>query len=60
MLVVSGEEGRTFTITETHRMAGAIPGSDFKVLDKLGHLIALEDPERVNQVIDDFLREVGF
>ena len=60
VLVVAGEEDRTFTVTETRRMADAIPGSDFKVLDKLGHLIALEDPERVNQLIDDFLREVDF
>jgi pimeloyl-ACP methyl ester carboxylesterase len=60
VLVVAGEEDRTFTVTETRQMADAIPESDFKVLDKLGHLIALEDPERVNQVIDDFLREIDF
>ena len=58
VLVVAGEEDRTFPVAETRAMAEAIPGGLFKVLPKVGHLAALEAPQPVNATIDEFLREV--
>lgn len=55
VLVVAGEEDRTFPVTETRAMAEAIPGSRFVVLPRVGHLAALEAPEAVNAAVDAFL-----
>ena len=58
VLVVAGEEDRTFPVAETRAMAEAIPGSQFRVLPEVGHLAALEAPQQVNAAIDKFLGEV--
>jgi len=57
VLVVAGEEDRTFPVAETRRMAEAISGARFEVLARIGHLAALEAPEVVNPLIERFLRE---
>jgi 3-oxoadipate enol-lactonase len=56
VLVIAGEEDRTFPVAETRAMAEAIPGSQFEVLPEVGHLAALEAPELVNTSIRRFLR----
>jgi 3-oxoadipate enol-lactonase len=53
--VVAGVEDATFPVAETRAMADSIPGSSFTVLDGVGHLAALEEPIRVNQLLDQFL-----
>jgi len=58
ILVVAGEEDRTFKVPETKEMAKAIPNATFKILSKVGHLAALEDPEYVNRKIEIFLNQV--
>jgi 3-oxoadipate enol-lactonase len=55
VLVVAGAEDATFSNAETKAMADAIPGSSFVVLDGVAHLAALENPELVNSIVDDFL-----
>nr|WP_171974977.1 alpha/beta hydrolase [Mycobacterium colombiense] len=55
MLVVAGAEDATFPVAETRVMADSIRGSSFTALDGVGHLAALEDPARVNQLLDAFL-----
>jgi 3-oxoadipate enol-lactonase len=58
VLVMAGEEDRTFPVAETRAMAEAIPGSLFRVLPSVWHLAALEAPQAVNATIDEFLKEV--
>lgn len=58
VLVLAGEEDRTFPVPETKAMADAIPNAQFVVLPRIGHLAALEAPEIVNEVIDSFLAGV--
>lgn len=58
VLVVAGEEDRTFRVAETRSMAEAIPGSEFRVLPQVGHLAALEAPDLVNTLIDEFLARI--
>ncbi len=59
VLVVAGDEDRTFPVAETQAMAAAIPGARFVVLDAVGHLAALEAPQRVNTQIERFLAGLG-
>lgn len=54
-LVVAGLEDATFPVEETRQMADAIPGSRFEVLDRVAHLAAVEDPDRVNALIAEFI-----
>ncbi|OBI80781.1 alpha/beta fold hydrolase [Mycobacterium sp. 1245805.9] len=55
VLVVAGAEDATFPVAETRAMADSIPGASFTVLDGVAHLAALEDPARVNRLLDEFL-----
>lgn len=55
VLVVAGAEDATFPVAETRVMADSIRGSSFTVLDGVGHLAALEDPPRVNALLEEFL-----
>jgi 3-oxoadipate enol-lactonase len=55
VMVVAGVEDATFPVAETRLMAQSIPGAKFKVLDKAAHLAALEVPDEVNALIDEFL-----
>jgi 3-oxoadipate enol-lactonase len=57
VLVVAGAEDRTFPVAETEEMADSIPGARFVVLEQSAHLAALESPEQVNALIDDFLAD---
>ncbi|OBL04907.1 hypothetical protein A5646_16695 [Mycobacterium sp. 1245499.0] len=55
VLVVAGAEDATFPVAETRAMADSIPGASFAVLDRVAHLAALEEPARVNELLDAFL-----
>jgi 3-oxoadipate enol-lactonase len=55
VLVIAGVEDATFPVAETRAMADAIPGASFTVLDGVAHLAALEDPVRVNELIEEFV-----
>lgn len=57
VLVIAGEEDRVFPVAETRAMATAIAGARFEVLPRTAHLAALENPEPVNALISDFLKE---
>ena len=59
VLVVAGGEDPTFPPAESEQMADAIPGARFVVLEQSAHLAALESPEEVNALIDDFLADQG-
>jgi 3-oxoadipate enol-lactonase len=55
VLVIAGAEDATFPVAETRAMADSIPNSSFLVLDRVAHLAALEDPARVNRLLEEFL-----
>ncbi|KAA8885482.1 alpha/beta fold hydrolase [Nocardia colli] len=54
-LVVAGREDATFPPAEVEEMARCIPDAEFVLLDGAAHLVALEVPDTVNTLIDDFL-----
>lgn len=59
MLVVAGQEDRTFPVPEVRIVADGIPGARLVVLDAAAHLAALEVPDRVNALIAEHLAEAG-
>ncbi|WP_078324355.1 alpha/beta fold hydrolase [Mycobacteroides salmoniphilum] len=56
VLVMAGREDPTFPVAETQLMAEVIPGAEFVIMEDTGHLAALERPEEVNALIDEFLK----
>jgi 3-oxoadipate enol-lactonase len=55
-LVITGDEDRVYPLDFTERMARRIPGARLVVIEACGHLSNLEQPERFNAVLLDFLR----
>ena len=54
-LVVVGEEDAISTVAEMESMANAISNARFQRIDNAGHMAPLEQPEKVNQAIREFL-----
>ncbi|WSQ15869.1 alpha/beta hydrolase [Streptomyces sp. NBC_01231] len=55
VLIIAGEEDSQFPVHVVRKMADAIKGSTFRVLQHTAHLAARENPEGVNAEIDAFL-----
>jgi 3-oxoadipate enol-lactonase len=55
-LVITGDEDRVYPPALTRRMASRIPGAELVVLEGCGHLSNLEQPERFNAALLDFLK----
>jgi 3-oxoadipate enol-lactonase len=58
-LVITSDEDRVYPPGLVQRMAQRIPGSELVVLEACGHLSNLEQPERFNKVLLDFLKRRG-
>ena len=58
-LVVCGEDDRTTPPSRSRRIAAGIPGARLTLLGRCGHMTALEQPERVNEVLTAFAREIA-
>jgi len=58
VLVIAGEEDRQFAVHIVRKMANAIQGSKFVVLQETAHLASREQPALVNAEIDEFLSEL--
>ncbi len=54
-LVVVGEEDVATAPEESERIAAAIPGARLERLPGTGHMSAIENPDRVNALLDAFL-----
>lgn len=55
-LVITGDEDRVYPAELTRRMALRIPDAELVELEACGHLSNLEQPERFNEVLLDFLK----
>jgi pimeloyl-ACP methyl ester carboxylesterase len=55
-LVITGDEDRVYPPELAERIAQRIPGAKLVVLEDCGHLSSLEQPERFNEVLLEFLR----
>ena len=55
-LVVSGQLDRIAKPEYGRRLAAAIPGARFELLEGLAHGAPLEEPARLNQMLADFVQ----
>jgi len=58
VLVLAGDEDATFPVAETKRQADSIPGAQFRVLNGIAHLMSVEQPDRINQQIEQFIQSL--
>lgn len=56
-LIMVGEEDRGQPPARSRELERAIPGAELVIIPEAGHLSALEQPEVVNEVMHDFLRD---
>ena len=54
-LLLAGSRDPNAPAAAMERMAGQIPGARLVVLDGVGHLAHLEQPDRFNAALDEFL-----
>lgn len=53
VLVVAGAEDNTYPVAKSEQMAELIPGARLVVVERAGHVLALENPEAVNAVLEE-------
>ena len=54
-LIIAGEEDTVYPPELARDMARRIPGAELAMFERTGHLANLEDPERFNKVVFDFI-----
>jgi 3-oxoadipate enol-lactonase len=59
MLVIGGTADVITPPAESRRLAALIPGARLEMIEGGGHMLMLEQTERVDQLIADFARDVG-
>ncbi len=59
VLVVAGDQDSIFSVDEARDMACAIPASEFRVLRNSGHLAPLEQADKINASIAEFIRNMA-
>jgi pimeloyl-ACP methyl ester carboxylesterase len=57
-LILCGNEDLITPVHHSKRLQKEIPGSTLEVIEKAGHMVTLESPQRVNAAIRKFIREV--
>ena len=56
-LILWGAADRWIPLRDGARFSRELPRSEFVVIERSGHNVAEESPERVNQLLVDFLKE---
>ncbi len=59
-LIVAGAADGAIPPTESEKLAQAIPGAQLSVIPQAGHLVAFEQPEAFNRVLQEWLRAQHF
>ncbi|MEM8689057.1 MAG: alpha/beta fold hydrolase [Pseudomonadota bacterium] len=54
-LLIAGAEDNTAPAAMMERMASRIPGARFTVMDGAGHLAPIEQPDRFNEIVEEFI-----
>ncbi|MEM1272783.1 MAG: alpha/beta fold hydrolase [Pseudomonadota bacterium] len=56
-LVMCGQQDRVIPLDRHQALATAIPGARLDIIENAGHLPTLEQPDAVNDILDDWLGE---
>ena len=59
-LVITGAEDLLISPAESEALVRAIPGSQLNVIPHAGHLVAFEQPDKFNHVLEEWLDRVAF
>jgi pimeloyl-ACP methyl ester carboxylesterase len=59
-LIVCGTEDRMTPLRFSETMAGQIPGAALQTIDNAGHLVMLEQPRRVANLLNVFIKSLEF
>lgn len=58
-LAIAGSEDKSTPPDLVRETAGLIPGSDFQLMRRLGHLPCIEDPAGYAEILTQYLRRIG-
>jgi 3-oxoadipate enol-lactonase len=56
-LIIAGEEDTVYPPELAREMARRIPGAELVMFERTGHLANLEEPDRFNKLVLDFLSQ---
>ncbi|WP_283137288.1 alpha/beta fold hydrolase [Rhizohabitans arisaemae] len=59
VLVIVGEEDEITPVGEAHAMVDAVADGRLALIEKAGHLSAVEQPELFNQAVEGFVKQVA-
>jgi pimeloyl-ACP methyl ester carboxylesterase len=59
-LVIAGADDRLIPPAESEALARAIPGSQLNIIPHAGHLVAFEQPDKFNHVLEEWLDRAAF
>ena len=58
-LVVGAERDLAVPPEHARQLAAGLPQAELKIIPGAGHMVNMEEPDRFNQVLLDFLRKIG-
>jgi pimeloyl-ACP methyl ester carboxylesterase len=59
-LVITGADDTLIPATESEKLAQTIPGSQLNIIPHAGHLVAFEQADKFNHVLDEWLDRAAF
>jgi pimeloyl-ACP methyl ester carboxylesterase len=59
-LVITGTDDTLIPSTESEKLAQAIHGSQLNIIPHAGHLVAFEQPDKFNHVLEEWLDRAAF
>ena len=59
-LIITGADDALIPATESEKLAQAIPGSQLNIIPHAGHLVAFEQAEKFNHVLNQWLDRAAF
>ncbi|CAN5267298.1 hypothetical protein BH10PSE19_BH10PSE19_00700 [soil metagenome] len=57
ILIIASPDDQIISLQDIKNFYTQLPNSQFKIIKKVNHLMMLEKPEIINQLIDNFLKE---
>jgi pimeloyl-ACP methyl ester carboxylesterase len=59
VLIIVGERDLLTPVSHSHKLASNIAGSQLHILPGVGHMLTLEQPEQVSELLENFVRQVS-
>jgi 3-oxoadipate enol-lactonase len=59
-LIITGADDTLIPSTESEKLAQTIPGSQLNIIPHAGHLVAFEQPDKFNHVLEEWLDRAAF